>query len=390
MSTTIIPATWMRGGTSKGLFLNSENLPQDPVARDKLLLAAIGSPDPYGKQIDGLGGATSSTSKIVLIKPSEKEGFDVDYTFGHIAIDQPLIDYSGNCGNLSAAVGVFAIEQGMVEVDPSRANLPDITPVRVWQTNLSQKMVIHVPTSDGQVLYEDQYSIAGIPNNGSPIKVEFIKPGTKNGTVLPTGHVTESLNLENGCQITASLINAGNATVFLTAESLGLIGTELPDEINSDTALLEKVEKIRCAAAVAMGLAQTVEQAEKQPGTPKLSFVSKAKTYQTTQGCSLEANEMDLCARIFSMGKLHHAFTGTGAIAIAIAASIPGTLVADILEKDEDDSEILHIGHSAGLIESSASVEKIDGHWIAHNASLLRTARTLMRGEVFIPDHYLT
>ncbi len=380
---TTIPATWMRGGTSKGLFLNPENLPQDPVARDKILLAAIGSPDPYGKQIDGLGGATSSTSKIVLIKPSEKEGFDVDYTFGHVAIDQPIIDYSGNCGNLSSAVGVFAIEQGMVKV-----NLSGMTSVRVWQTNLSQKMIIHVPTSAyGQVINDDDYQIAGVPNSGSPIKVEFIKPGGKDGHVLPTGKTKETLNLGHGEQISVSLINAGNATVFVSAESLGLIGTELPDEINANDDLLKKVEIIRCAAAVAMGLADTIDQARSRPSTPKLSFVSKATAYQTTQGISIEAKEMDLCARIFSMGKLHHAFTGTGAIAVVVAASISGTLVADALDKDNID--ILHIGHSAGLIESSSSVENSNGHWIAHSASLLRTARTLMRGEIIIPKHYL-
>lgn len=386
MGTTKIPATWMRGGTSKGLFINPEHLPQDPITRDKLLLAAIGSPDPYGKQIDGLGGATSSTSKIVLIGPSEKEGFDVDYTFGHVTIDKPIIDYSGNCGNLSSAVGIFAIEQGMIKADPS-----GITSVRVWQTNLSQKMIIHVPTSsDGQVLNDGDYQIAGIPNSGSPIKVEFIKPGAKDGRVLPTGKTTETLELDNGEQITVSLINAGNATVFVTAKSLGLIGTELPDEINANNDLLEKVEKIRCAAAVAMGLAKTIEQAQKRPSTPKLSFVSKATTYKTTQGISIEAKEMELCARIFSMGKLHHAFTGTGAIAVATAASIPDTLVSDyssISHSSED--HIFKIGHCAGTLECSASISHQNGIWRANSAMIFRTARTLMQGEIIIPDHYL-
>ncbi len=383
MTTKILPAVWMRGGTSKGLFIDPQNLPEDPIFRNQLLLAVIGSPDPYGKKIDGLGGATSSTSKIVLIKPSDKEGFDVDYTFGHVAIDQPVIDYSGNCGNLSSAIGVFAIEQGMVKADPT-----GMTSVRVWQTNLSQKMIIHVPTSaDGNVINNGDYQIAGIPNTGSAIKVEFIKPGGQNGIILPTGNTSEKLTYDQNKQITVSLVIAGNATVFVNTKDLGLKGTELPDQINADQTLLDQVEEIRCAAAVKMGLTKTVEQAHLQPATPKLAFVSKAQDYQSTQGNMIKNDQIDLCARIFSMGKLHHAFTGTGAIAVAVAASIPETLVSDVASQKQLGN--LRIGHSAGVMDASAITENIDTNWLAHSASIMRTARTLMRGEVIIPDHYL-
>ena len=385
METKTFPAVWMRGGTSKGLFINPAHLPKNQVERDNLLLAAIGSPDPYGKQIDGLGGATSSTSKIVLIAPSVKYDFDIDYTFGHVAIDQPVIDYSGNCGNLSAAVGVYAVEHGLVKISPR-----GVTKVRVWQTNLSQKMVIHVTTSPGGcVIHSGTHKMAGIPRSGAPIKVEFVQPGGKDGSVLPTGQTTDVLNLENGEQITASLINAGNATVFVTAESLGLQGTELPDEINQNPTLLIKVEQIRRAGAVMMGLANSIDQARVQPATPKLAFIAKAQPSITTDSASLGVTEIDLCARIFSMGKLHHAYTGTGAIATAVAAAIPGTLVAGIMDKPYECNTDLRIGHSAGLMECNASVENLKGNWIARNASYLRTARTLMRGEVVIPEYYL-
>ncbi|MFK8067934.1 MAG: 2-methylaconitate cis-trans isomerase PrpF family protein [Gammaproteobacteria bacterium] len=378
------PATWMRGGTSKGLFIDPRNLPENPIFRDQLLLAAIGSPDPYEKQIDGLGGATSSTSKIVLIKPSDKEGFDVDYTFGHVAIAQAVIDYSGNCGNLSSAVGIFAIEQGMIKTGSS-----GMTSVRVWQTNLSQKMIVHVPTStDGNVINNGNYQIAGVANTGSPIKVEFIKPGAKNGIVLPTGKTSEALIYDQNKKINVSLVIAGNATVFVDAKDLGLKGTELPDQINADQKLLDQVEKVRCAASVKMGLAETVEQASQQPATPKLAFVSKAQNYHSAQRSLIESKEMDLCARIFSMGKLHHALTGTGAIAIAVAASIPDTLIYNCVTEKKQPSK-LSIGHSAGLMEASAVTENINGNWLAYSASIMRTARTLMRGEVIIPDHYV-
>jgi len=378
-----IPAVWMRGGTSKGIFFNREDLPVDNALRGKLLLDVIGSPDPYGKQMDGLGGATSSTSKIVIISESARPNCDVNYCFGHVSITKPVIDYSGNCGNLSSAVGVYAIEQGLVK----NVTYP-VTPVRVWQENLEQVLIVHVTVDEqGNVITSGNTHIAGVTGTGAPVIIDFMRPGGgKNGCVLPTGKTREILEVANYGDFEVSLVYAGNATVFLHAASLGLNGTELPMEIDQDQELLDKVETIRCQAAVQMGLAESIEEASARPSTPKLAFVSKAQTYLNTQQAEVAESEIDLCARIFSMGKLHHAFTGTGAIATAVAANISGTIVADCLQTQMKENQVLRIGHSAGTLETSASMSQIDGQWIADKASLTRTARTLMKGEVFLPE----
>lgn len=378
-----IPAVWMRGGTSKGLFFNRKDLPEDDALRDKLLLDVIGSPDPYGKQMDGLGGATSSTSKIVIISESERSDCDVNYCFGHVSITSPVIDYTGNCGNLSSAVGVYAIEQGLVKNITS-----PVTRVRVWQENLGQVLVVHVSVDEqGNVITSGNTHIAGVTGSGAPVIIDFMTPGGgKNGCVLPTGKTGETLEVADYGDFEVSLVYAGNATVFLHAASLGLSGTELPIEIDQDQALLDKVEDIRCQAAVQMGLAESIDEASARPSTPKLAFVSKAQTYLNTQQAEVAESDIDLCARIFSMGKLHHAFTGTGAIATAVAANIPGTIVADCLQTPMKENQVLRIGHSAGTLETSATVSQINGQWIAEKASLTRTARTLMKGEVFLPE----
>ena len=373
-----IPAVWMRGGTSKGLFFHGHDLPNDPVQRDQLLLRAIGSPDPYGRQINGVGGATSSTSKIVIITPHAGSDADVNYCFGHVAIREAKIDYSGNCGNLASAVGVFAIEQGLVQGKPN-----DITCVRVFQQNQGKHMRVYVPTDEeGKVVTQGDYEIAGVPGSGSQIKVEFVDVGgAKNSSVLPTGNVIDQLETQNGKQIQVSLVNAGNPTVFIAAESLGLSGTELPDQINADTELLKLVEELRCKAAIKIGLADSVAQARQQPATPKLAFVSAPQEYTNTQNQKVPATDIDLEVRIFSMGKLHHALTGTGAIALAVAANLPGTLVEGGCKKPRS-SNLIRLGHCAGVMHAEAKVVKRDDYWIAPSACYSRTARTLMRGEV--------
>jgi len=382
MNKRAIPACWMRGGTSKGLFFNRNDLPADDILRDKILLSAIGSPDPYGKQMDGLGGATSSTRKIVMISKSDKPDCDVNYLFGHVSITKSVIDFSGNCGNLSSAVGVYAIEQGLVNDLTS-----PITQVRVWQENLGQLLIVHVPVDgQGHVITSGETRIAGVTGSGAPIIVDFMNPGGgENGGVLPTGQTNEILKVSGHGDFEVSLVYAGNATVFLHASSLGLTGTELPIEIDNNQSLLDKVEAIRCQAAVQMGLAKSISEAIIRPSIPKLAFVSKAQSYLDTQQSEVVANEIDLCARIFSMGKLHHAFTGTGAIATAVAANIPETIVANCLKTQMKKNQALHIGHSAGSLETSASVKQISRQWIAEKASLTRTARTLMQGEIFLP-----
>jgi 2-methylaconitate cis-trans-isomerase PrpF len=378
-----ITAVWMRGGTSKGIFFNRKDLPVDNALRGKLLLDVIGSPDPYAKQMDGLGGATSSTSKIVIISESARPNCDVNYCFGHVSITTPVIDYSGNCGNLSSAVGVYAIEQGLVKNVTS-----PVTRVRVWQENLEQVLVVHVSVDEqGNVMTSGNTHIAGVTGSGAPVIIDFMRPGGgKDGCVLPTGQTRETLKVADYGDFEVSLVYAGNATVFVHAASLGLSGTELPAEIDQDQALLDKVEAIRCRAAVQMSLAESIEEASARPSTPKLAFVSKAQTYLNTQQAEVAESDIDLCARIFSMGKLHHAFTGTGAIATAVAANIPGTIVADCLQTQMKEDQVLRIGHSAGTLETSASVSLIDGQWMAEKASLTRTARTLMQGEVFLTE----
>lgn len=381
-----IPACWMRGGTSKGLFFNRNDLPADRNLRDKILLAAIGSPDTCGKQMDGLGGATSSTSKIVIISKSDRPDCDVNYLFGHVSITEPVIDYSGNCGNLSSAVGVYAIEQGLVDHVTS-----PITSVHVWQENLGQILIVHVPVNtDGKVITSGNTHIAGVSGTGAPVIVDFINPGGgENGRVLPTGKVREVLKVPEYGEFEVSLIYAGNATVFVHAASLGLTGTELPSALDTDQHLSDKVEAIRCYASLQMGLVTSIDTAHGRPGTPKLAFVAKAQTYRNTQGTDVNANDIDLCVRIFSMGKLHHAMTGTGAIATAVAANIPETIVADCLQTKMQPDQTLRIGHSAGTLEISSKVKHDDNQWFAEKASLTRTARTLMQGEVYLPDLHM-
>ena len=380
----MLPACWMRGGTSKGLFISRDALPPPGPQRDRLLLAAIGSPDPYGRQIDGLGGASSSTSKVVIIGPSARSDCDVDYLFGHVAIDRPLIDWSGNCGNLTGAAGVFAIEQRLVK--PATGGT---TEVRLWQENLGQRISVLVPTdAQGGVITRGDCRIAGVPGSGAPLRLIFHHPGGGDrGTVLPTGRERDILPVPGLGDIDCTLLHAGNATVFVSPVTLGLEGHELPAVIDSREELLQRVEAIRRAAAVAMGLAGTAEEAATRPGVPKLAWVCPPRDYRTSQGEAQAADTMDLCARIFSLGRLHHAFTGTGAIATAVAAAIPGTLVQECLRGQGGDGTI-RIGHTAGVMEVQARVEREAGRWMARSAGITRTARTLMRGEVLvnIPD----
>lgn len=380
-NTKSIPATFMRGGSSKGLFFAADQLPNDSQERDEILIAAMGSPDGYGRQMNGLGGGTSSTSKIVIVSPSNQPDCDIDYLFGHVSVDQPLIDYSGNCGNLSSAVGVFAIEQGWVK--PQHP----YTAVRVWQVNLAQHMIIHIPCNETGVISEGNYEVAGVSGSGAPIKVEFLNPCPESGdSLLPTGKVREYLDINSLGRVQVSLVNAGNPTVFINPKALGLKGPELGLQINSDTDLLARAELIRCHAAVAMGLAETLSAAKQRPATPKLAWVTPAQNYLASNGQQIDQHSVNLCARIFSMGHLHHAFTGTGAVALAAAANIPATLVNQCLIGQERGTNEIKIGHAAGIMDADASVQKINGVWTCQKASITRTARSLMRGEVIIPS----
>ena len=379
-----IPAIYMRGGTSKGVFFNPADLPADPAVRDRILLRVIGSPDPYGKHIDGMGAATSSTSKVVLISKSSRPDCDVDYLFGGLAVDKPTIDWSGNCGNLTAAVGPYAISMGLVQ-----APADGWATVRIWQANIGKKIIAHVPMQKGEVQEEGDFELDGVTFPAAEIKLEFIDPGAdegdgEGGSMLPTGHVTDQLDVPGVGTFEVTLINAGLPTIFIAAESLGFKGTELQPDINTHPEILARIEKIRNCGAVAMGLAATPEEAARTAHTPKVSFVASSQGYTASDGREVRAEDIDLLARVFSMGPLHHAMTGTGAVAIAAAVAIPGTIPNRLARKQADGR--VRFGHPSGTLSVGAEAREVDGEWVVSKAMMSRSARRLMEGWVRVPD----
>ena len=381
-----IPAVYMRGGTSKGVFFVASDLPRDRAERDRILLRTIGSPDPYGKQIDGMGAATSSTSKIVILSPSTREDSDVDYLFGQVAIDRPLIDWSGNCGNLTAAVGPFAVSQGWVD-----APKDGIAKVRIWQQNISRRIVSHVPVRDGLVVEEGQFVLDGVTFPSAEIRVEFIEPGGMGeegdapGEMFPTGNVLDRLEVPGVGTVEATMITAGNPLVFVDASALGLTGTELQSKVDTDAALLAKCEAIRAHGAVAMKLAKSAEEAStSRLHTPKIAWVSKPQGYMATSGKAVDAAATDLTIRMLSMGKLHHVITGTGAIATAVAAAIEGTVVNRARRPGAEPLRTT-LGHPAGTLAVGAEVTREGNEWKVARAVMSRSARRLMEGWVRVP-----
>ena len=386
-----VAATYMRGGTSKGVFFDARQLPAallaDLAARDRFLLRVVGSPDRYGKHIDGMGGATSSTSKVVLVDRSERPGCDVDYLFGAVAIEAPVIDWSGNCGNLSAAVGPFAIAQGLVG-----APRDGIALVRIWQANIGKRIVAHVPMQAGHVVESGDFELDGVAFPGAGIRLDFPDPAGGEGNVgdaigglFPTGRLREVMDVPGFAPIEVTLLNAGNPTVFVAAADLGLGGTEAQRDIDDDAALREKLERFRAHAAVRMGLARTPEEATAlRPATPKLLWVAPPAPYDAAGGKHIARGDIDLVARIVSMGKLHHAMTGTGAVALAVAASIPQTVVSRIAPAGVDGR--LRFGHASGVLEVGADArQQSDGTWRIDKVSMTRSARRLMVGKVCVP-----
>lgn len=374
-----IPAVYMRGGSSKGVFFHARDLPPAGPARDALLLRVIGSPDPYGKQIDGLGGATSSTSKVVVIAPSCRPDCDVDYLFGAPAIEVPVIDWSGNCGNLSAAVGPFAISEGLVQ-----APREGLARVRIWQANLGKRILAHVPMANGEVQEEGDFRFDGVAFPAAEVVLDFLDPAGSDGSVLPTGRAVDELDVPGLGRLPVTLLNAGNPTVFVRAETLGLSGTETQAQVNGDGPLLARLEALRAAGAVAMGLAATAAQATaERPHTPKLCLIAPPQTYRVAGGKQVQAEELDVIARMISMGKLHHAIPGTGAVAVAVAAALPGTL-AHTLTGDLDGRQV-RIGHTAGTVAVGARAREVGGVWQVEKASMSRSARRLMEGWVRVP-----
>ncbi|NGT17610.1 2-methylaconitate cis-trans isomerase PrpF [Achromobacter insolitus] len=384
---TKITATYMRGGTSKGVFFKLDDLPESArvpgAARDALLMRVIGSPDPYGKQIDGMGAATSSTSKTVIIGKSTRPDHDVDYLFGQVSIDKPFVDWSGNCGNLSAAVGPFAITNGLV--DAARVPQNGIAVVRIWQANIQKTIIAHVPMTDGSVQETGDFELDGVTFPAAELRLEFMDPAEEGegGSMFPTGRLVDDLEVPGVGTFKATMINSGIPTIFLDAEALGYTGTELQDDINGDAAALARFETIRAHGALRMGLIKTLEEAASRQHTPKVAFVAKPREYVSSSGKKIGAGDIDVLVRALSMGKLHHAMMGTASVAIATAAAVPGTLVNLAAGGGERDN--VCFGHPSGTLRVGAEAKLVDGEWKVTKAIMSRSARVLMEGRVHVP-----
>ncbi len=384
-----VPATYMRGGTSKGVFFRLQDLPKDAqvpgAARDAFLMRVIGSPDPYGKQTDGMGAATSSTSKTVILSKSTRPDHDIDYLFGQVSIDKPFIDWSGNCGNLSSAVGPFAISNGLI--DPSRIPQNGIATVRVWQANISKTIIAHVPMTNGAVQETGDFELDGVTFPAAEVQLEFMDPAADEegagGSMFPTGNLIDDLEVPGVGTLKATMINAGIPTIFVDAAAVGCTGTELQDDINSDTEKLAMFEKIRAYGSLRMGLIKNLDEAKTRQHTPKVAFVAKPIDYVSSSGKAVAASDINVLVRALSMGKLHHAMMGTVAVSISAAAAIPGTTVN--LAAGGGKRDAVRFGHPSGSLRVGAEAAIVDGEWKVTKAIMSRSARVLMEGWVRVP-----
>ncbi|MBO1248622.1 2-methylaconitate cis-trans isomerase PrpF [Comamonas denitrificans] len=391
-----IPATYIRGGTSKGVFFRLQDLPESCQvpgrARDRLFQRVIGSPDPYSAHIDGMGGATSSTSKCVILSKSTRPDHDVDYLYGQVSINTDFVDWSGNCGNLSTAAGAFAIHAGLVDASriPGNGTGSGTCVVRIWQANIGKTIIAHVPITNGQVQETGDFELDGVTFPAAEIVLEFMDPsddGDDGGAMFPTGNLVDTLDVPGVGSFPATMISAGIPTVFVNAADIGYQGTELREDINNDPAQLERFEKIRVAGALRMGLIKTPEEALKRQHTPKIAFVSPPKSYTASSGKAIEAGDVDLLVRALSMGKLHHAMMGTCAVAIGTAAAVPGTLVN--LAAGGGEREAVRFGHPSGTLRVGAEAKQVNGQWQVTKAVMSRSARILMEGWVRVPAETL-
>jgi probable AcnD-accessory protein PrpF len=391
-----IPATYMRGGTSKGVFFRLQDLPaaaqQPGPVRDAILLRVIGSPDPYGKQIDGMGNGSSSTSKSVILSKSSRPDHDVDYLFGQVSIDKPFVDWSGNCGNLSAAVGPFAVANGFV--DASRIPQNGVVAVRIWQVNIGKTIIGHVPIVNGQVQETGDFELDGVTFPAAEIPVEFMDPAADEdggddapASMIPTGNLVDDLDVPGIGVLKATMINAGIPTVFVQADAIGYTGCELQDDLNGDAAALARLETIRAHGSLRMGLIKSLDEAKTRQHTPKVAFVAPPKTYTSSSGKTVEAGDIDLLVRAISMGKLHHAMMGTASVAIAAAAAVPGTIVNQAAGGGQRD--VVRFGHPSGTLRVGAAAQLENGQWKVTKAVMSRSARVLMKGEVYCPGEVL-
>jgi 2-methylaconitate isomerase len=374
-----LPAVFLRGGTSKGLFFREGVLPADPAERDRVLLRALGGGDRFGSEIDGLGGATSSTSKVVVVSPSRREGFDVDYLFAQVAVTTPTVDWSGSCGNLASAVGPFAIDEGLVTATG------DPTMVRIWQQNTSKEIIAHVPTSGGHVVTEGDFYLDGVPYPAARIRLDFMNPGgSMTGRLLPTGHLVDAIDVKGIGMVRTTMLDAGNPCVFVAARDLGFSGVELRSALNADADALRRLEAVRAQAAVVMGLAPSADVASRDhQANPKVAIVCPPRPHTVSGGRAIEAAEVDLVTRMVSMGLVHHAMPATGSTALALAALIPGTVPYEAAGNPADG--LVRIGHSSGIIPVEAELEGTEGNWNAKRVTVWRSARRLMEGVVLVP-----
>ncbi|NQW85448.1 MAG: 2-methylaconitate cis-trans isomerase PrpF [Alcaligenaceae bacterium] len=388
-----VPATYIRGGTSKGVFFRLQDLPsaaQVPgAARDALLLRVIGSPDPYGKQTDGMGAATSSTSKTVILSKSTRPDHDIDYLFGQVSIDKPFVDWSGNCGNLTSAVGPFGISNGLV--DAARIPQNGLATIRIWQANIGKTIIAHVPMTDGAVQETGNFELDGVTFPAAEVQLEFMDPAADDedggGSMFPTGNLVDDLEVPGVGTLKATLINAGIPTIFVNAADIGYKGTELQDDINSDPKALAMFETIRAYGAVRMGLIKHIDEAATRQHTPKVAFVARPADYIASSGKAIAAKEINVLVRAMSMGKLHHAMMGTAAVAIGTAAAVPGTLVN--LAAGGGDLQAVRFGHPSGTLRVGAQATQVKGEWTVTKVIMSRSARVLMEGWVRVPGGLL-
>jgi probable AcnD-accessory protein PrpF len=383
-----IPATYLRGGTSKGVFFRLQDLPEScqvpGAARDRLFMRVIGSPDPYSAQIDGMGGATSSTSKCVILSKSSQPDHDVDYLYGQVSIDKAFVDWSGNCGNLSTGAGAFALHAGLV--DPARIPDNGVCVVRIWQANIQKTIIAHVPVSNGQVQETGDFELDGVTFPAAEIVLEFLDPsddGEEGGSMFPTGNLVDDLEVPGVGTFKATMITAGIPTVFVNAEDIGYRGTELRENINGNPEALARFEAIRVAGALRMGLIKHADEALTRQHTPKVAFVARAQDYKASSGKIVQGADVDLLVRALSMGKLHHAMMGTAAVAIGTAAAIPGTLVN--IAAGGGEHTAVRFGHPSGTLRVGAEATQVNGEWTVTKAIMSRSARILMEGWVRVP-----
>ena len=374
-----IPAVFMRGGTSNAVVFHAKDLPQDRAQWDEIFLAAIGSPDPYGRQLDGMGGGVSSLSKVCIVGPSSRPDADIDYTSAQVQVKEAKVDYGANCGNMSSAMGPFAVDEGLVKSSGKDAL------VKVHNTNTKKIIWSRFPIDDGQAAVDGDLAIPGVAGTGAPVKLEFREPGgATTGKLLPTGNVADTLDVPGVGKIRVSMVDAANACVFVRAADLGIKGTELPDEIDANPDLLKKLAAIRIAASVAMGITKTPEDAAKRASVPFVGFISAPQDAKTLTGETLKSTDMDLTARMMSNGQPHRALPLTCTLCMAVAARLEGSVVNETARANANPEAEIRISMPSGILTAAASVRKLEGQWYAEQGAFYRTQRRMFEGQVVV------